>query len=192
MARQRWVLRKLECQTCHARSEDLVADGAQPSPCSCGGARTKPDPVAPKSPTVFSDVIWGGPQYVENFGDEPIFVETKSQYRALCAAHGFENRVRHVPVPGTDRSPHTTRWDVGLPPGVDPRPFALLSPAEQVQRRASEAPRLGFTVDQLALISDNLESTLFEGQAAPRPSAEFIPHRRMPFDTSRYVDETIG
>jgi len=50
---------------------------------------------------------------------------------------GVVNVVRHVPPPGTDKSPHTTNWSTGLPEGVDGRPMSMLSSEEQEMRRAA-------------------------------------------------------
>lgn len=35
---------------------------------------------------------------------------SKSDMRQAARALGLENRVEHVPLPGTDKSPHTSRW----------------------------------------------------------------------------------
>lgn len=130
-----------------------LTEAGQPMACpTCGEVGRRPDPVAPLSPTVLSDELWGGPRFIENLAPEPVWVETKSQYRAACAAHGFENRVQHVPVPGSDTSPHTTTWDIGPAPGRDPRPFSALSAAEQVSRRAEAAERFGMTVEEVARV----------------------------------------
>jgi hypothetical protein len=175
--RRRWVWKTFVCETC-GPSSDLAPD-RQPFPCpTCGGPTHRPDPTAPSSPTVLGDTLWGGPRYIENLAPEPIWCETKSDYRALCATHGMENRVKHVPVPGTDKSPVTQSWDLGPPPGVDPRPFALLSPAEQTIRREEEAARLGFTVEQLASFGDNLEASKYIAFKEPDWTVSFEPDRR--------------
>lgn len=154
--RRRWVERPLICSTrCGALGKHLVEDG-QPIVCPICGGPAERWIATPSSPTVQDDGLWGGAQLVHNIGPEPIFVRTKSEYRALLAAHGLRQKVRHVPMPGTDKSPVTQTWDIGLPPGVDPRPYCMLRPEEQAVRRADAAARLGFTVDELEAISRDL------------------------------------
>ncbi len=170
--RRRWVSRQVACDCGHVWFA-LLEDGQPYPPCPhCGAVGRRPDPIAPQSATVFSDTLWGGPQMVENFGPVPIRVETKSQYRALCAAHGMRQKVRHVPIPGTDKSPITQTWDIGLPPGVDGRPMALLSPKEQRVRRREAAQRLGCRVSDLAKWSRRT-AALDRIPEPPRSACEF-------------------
>lgn len=49
---------------------------------------------------------------LENIGDQPVTVYSRSELKRELNARGLEECVRHVPVPGTDSSPFTTRWDV--------------------------------------------------------------------------------
>lgn len=186
MARRRFVFRTLICAVCHTPTTALMEDGVaaicrrdsgHPAGMLCGGLLVRPDPTAPLSPTVFDDQLWGGPRWLENVAPQPIYCETKSEYRALLAAHGMAERVRHMPTPGSDKSPHTTRWDVGLPPGVDARPFAMLTPPEQTHRRQEAAERFGWTVDELVAMGANLESTGVDLPSGPDSSCEFIPDR---------------
>jgi hypothetical protein len=152
--RRRFVWKTWVCDA-HGAFSGLSEDG-QPLRCSdCGQLGHRPDPIGPTSPTVYGDTLWGGPRWVENLDTQPVWIETKSQYRAECAARGFENRVHHVPVPGTDKSPVTVTWDIGSAPGHDPRPMAALSPAEQKVRREEASVRLGLTVSELEAISGN-------------------------------------
>jgi hypothetical protein len=55
------------------------------------------------------DEIPGG-QWVENLGHEPVFIESKSQLKHEREMRGLEPMVRHVGTPGSDKSPHTTKW----------------------------------------------------------------------------------
>lgn len=55
------------------------------------------------------DTFIGGRIY-ENLGHEPVFIESRSHLRRELKARGLEEFVRHTPVPGTDKSPHTTSW----------------------------------------------------------------------------------
>lgn len=47
---------------------------------------------------------------IENMTPEPIRFTSKTAWRAKMKELGLVNRVQHVPVPGTDKSPHTSRW----------------------------------------------------------------------------------
>lgn len=186
MARFSYVIRKLACPSCGRQSEQVVdrSEGAPPVVCSaCQVELVAPGALAPKSPTIVDDVLWGGPQWVHNIADKPIFVETKTEYRALLAAHGMKQKVRHVPVPGTDKSPVTTSWNIGPPPGVDPRPFCMLTPDEQRIRRQESAERLGYSVEELNALEHGGTGVSTEAlrriqfKEAPRPSVEFIPDK---------------
>jgi len=66
-------------------------------------------PHARGSATVIGDDIPGG-MLITNLGHEPVMVYSKSQILAEASARGLKPFVRHTPVPGTDKSPHTTRW----------------------------------------------------------------------------------
>lgn len=59
--------------------------------------------------TVIPDDIPGGVT-VENLGPTPVTFYTRSAHRAYLQAHGLTQKVRHVGLPGTDKSPHTQRW----------------------------------------------------------------------------------
>lgn len=56
-----------------------------------------------------SDDIPGG-MTLENLGDQPVTVYSKSELRRELKERGLVEMVRHVPVPGSDKSPHTTSW----------------------------------------------------------------------------------
>jgi hypothetical protein len=51
-----------------------------------------------------------GGQWFENLAPQPIYIESRSHLKREMAARGLEHKVRHVGVPGSDRSPATTRW----------------------------------------------------------------------------------
>lgn len=46
----------------------------------------------------------------ENGLPHPVRIRSWSEYRRLMKQHGCEQAVRHVGVPGSDKSPHTTNW----------------------------------------------------------------------------------
>lgn len=47
---------------------------------------------------------------LENLGPTPVTVYSRSELRRELRARGLEECIRHVPVPGSDKSPHTTNW----------------------------------------------------------------------------------
>lgn len=69
-------------------------------------------PYEPRRSTraFISDELPGGPQMLENLGPMPVYIESKSQLRDELRARGLRQSVHHVGVPGSDRSPNTTRW----------------------------------------------------------------------------------
>jgi len=56
------------------------------------------------------DVTWPGGKTFENLGDAPQTFYAPSELTRYLKTHRLEPMVRHQPVPGTDRSPHTTSW----------------------------------------------------------------------------------
>lgn len=64
-----------------------------------------------------------------NLGPEPIHITSHAQRRALMAASGRTEFIRHTPVPGTDRSPYTSDWSKG---SVDAK---TLANAEEIVAR---------------------------------------------------------
>lgn len=68
-------------------------------------------PYEPRRGTaIIDDQIAGGARYFENLGHDRVWVESKSQLRDECRARGLQPRVEHRGVPGTDKSPQTSRW----------------------------------------------------------------------------------
>ncbi len=59
---------------------------------------------------MIDDTVPGGARYFENLGPEPVYIASKSQLKDELRARGLKERVHHVGVPGTDRSPQTQRW----------------------------------------------------------------------------------
>jgi hypothetical protein len=55
------------------------------------------------------DEFIGGRVY-ENLGHEPVYIESRSHLKRELQARGLVEMVRHVPIPGTDKSPHTVSW----------------------------------------------------------------------------------
>jgi hypothetical protein len=59
---------------------------------------------------MIDDTISGGARYFENLGEQPVFISSKSQLRDELRARGLRENVKHVGVPGTDKSRETQRW----------------------------------------------------------------------------------
>lgn len=80
------------------------------------------------------DEIPGG-VWIENLGPKPVKVYSHSERRDLMRAAGVEEFVRHQPVPGSDKSPHTTRWtgspEFKLPKHYEDIPVINVDPAER-------------------------------------------------------------
>lgn len=55
-------------------------------------------------------VTWPGGKTFENLGDQPVTFYHRSEYDKYLRNHRLEEFVRHQPVPGSDKSPHTTSW----------------------------------------------------------------------------------
>ena len=96
----------LRCRRCGIIGEQFVRLGI-PSPCrACGGATDK---IWTRPPAMIRDSIRGG-VVVENLTPHPKRFYSKTEIRDEMRARGVESRVKHVGLPGSDRSPHTTRW----------------------------------------------------------------------------------
>ena len=67
------------------------------------------EPFVAANLAVIDDSIPGG-MVIENMAHHPITFYSKSDYRREMKARGLINRVEHIGVPGTDKSPHTSRW----------------------------------------------------------------------------------
>jgi hypothetical protein len=61
------------------------------------------------SPAVIDDSIPGG-MTIENMGPEPLTFYSKSEWRREMKRRGLRPNVRHMTLPGTDKSEFTTRW----------------------------------------------------------------------------------
>ena len=78
-------------------------------------------PFCPHGPTrvsIIDDTLTGGARWMHNLGDDPVWVETKTQYRQELAARGLV-QVERSSYNKHDKSPWATRTT--LRPGqVDP------------------------------------------------------------------------
>lgn len=99
------------CHNC-AWEGEITARPFEHPPCPRCGHETHR--VWKKATSVAGDEIPGG-TWIENLGDQPMFFETKSAIVKEAHRRGLEPMVRHVPVPGTDKSPHTSDWSAVSP-----------------------------------------------------------------------------
>lgn len=58
---------------------------------------------------IIDDSIPGG-MVIENMSATPMTFYSKSDWRREMKARGLTNKVEHVGVPGSDKSPQTSRW----------------------------------------------------------------------------------
>jgi hypothetical protein len=58
-----------------------------------------------------ADITWPGGKTFENLGDQPVTFYSPTEKAKYLREHNIEEFVRHQPVPGSDHSPHTTRWE---------------------------------------------------------------------------------
>ena len=99
----------LECPACGLIQRDQLLRREDHPPCPQDGTlmRYRWDVF----PGVIDDQLPGGPQWIENLGHRPVYVETKSQLRDEAAARGLQPFVRHTPPdPGSDKAKETSRW----------------------------------------------------------------------------------
>jgi predicted RNA-binding Zn-ribbon protein involved in translation (DUF1610 family) len=116
------------CTVC-AWEAEIHAKPHEHPPCpTCGGVTER---VWRASARVNGDEIPGG-TWIENLGPEPMQFFAKSDIVREAKRRGLEPMVRHVPVPGTDKSPHTTSWDM-------PSQYTLDAAAALVARVTSVA-----------------------------------------------------
>jgi hypothetical protein len=57
-----------------------------------------------------ADVTWPGGRTFENLSDQPMTFYSPTEKAQYLKANRIEEFVRHVPVPGSDKSPHTVKW----------------------------------------------------------------------------------
>jgi len=94
------------CDNGHDKRDVLRSMAQRNDPCpDCGAAITRMH----RGMNMIGDDIPGG-LVVENLGDRPIRVYSKSALKWEAQKRGLSQHVRHVGVPGSDRSPHTSRW----------------------------------------------------------------------------------
>lgn len=115
--RKRYLFKTFYCPDEH-KTHKFVEDNTEWVLCEhpgCAFAATLPAIMKGLSASVHGDEV----DYIDhNLGPEPIRIRSMSQRRAIMAATGRQEFIRHTPVPGTDKSPHTTDWSKG---SIDPQ-----------------------------------------------------------------------
>lgn len=122
-----YLFRKFECPDGHVTHKfvDATDEAVLCESAGCRFAAVRPE-VYNGNFSVHGDAL----DYIDhNLGPDPIHITSKTQRRALMAATGRTEFIRHTPVPGTDKSPHTTDWSKG---SMDP--YTLRMAEELMQR----------------------------------------------------------
>lgn len=99
------------CGVCGALHEDVLTRG--PVPSHCGQPMQKQ--WTSSFPAVIDDSIPGG-ETIENLAPTPQTFYSRSEKRLYLKQHGIREKVQHVGLQGSDKSPYTTRW--ACPPAV--------------------------------------------------------------------------
>ena len=94
------------CDNGHDKRDVLRSIAQRNDPCpDCGAGILR----IYRGMNLIADEIPGG-MWVENLGPERIKVHSKSELKWEAQKRGLVQNVRHVGVPGSDKSPHTSRW----------------------------------------------------------------------------------
>jgi hypothetical protein len=131
------------CPVCGWQDEIYAAPFQRPPCPHCGG---ETDRLWVQQSAAMRQDSWEGGKTFENLGPEPVTLYSRTELKAELEKRGLQEAVRHVPVPGSDRSPHTTRWDVPCQKTLENARILL----ERCGASAPEAPgpRLGVRVDR--------------------------------------------
>lgn len=99
----------IQCRTCAHTFEAFVwyHTQAKKVPCRQCGARTTV--VWRSAPHMRPDTIPGG-KVIENLTPTPVRYDSHSAIKRAMEAAGVESKVQHIGTPGSDKSPHTSRW----------------------------------------------------------------------------------
>lgn len=57
---------------------------------------------------------WPGGKWFENLGPHPVKLYSNTERKKIMKERGLREFVRHQPLQGTDKSPHTTDWSAGI------------------------------------------------------------------------------
>lgn len=146
------------CTTC-AWAGDVIAAPFVNPPCPACGGVTERSWTA--SAAVRGDEYPGG-RVIENLGHLPVVVYSRSELTRIARARGLESFVRHTPLPGTDKSPHTTSWAASSPWMIEQARLLL----ERVGTQAPPRPEPPITEDV---------PTAFAGRVDTTPGPATIP-----------------
>jgi hypothetical protein len=109
-----FTTRPFACASCDHREKVLGWDYDAPRQCPNGHGPLEGDlGQFDKAPCVIPDGIPGGmlvKHAICNPDGSPRRFDSQSELREYARARGWTNVVEHKPLPGTDKSPHTTRW----------------------------------------------------------------------------------
>lgn len=93
------------------------------------------------SQAVIGDDRFIGGMTLENLDHDPVTVYSRSELKREMDARGLQSFVRHMPLKGTDKSPHTTDWSKG---SIDPQTLAnakaLVSRQPTVKATPTDVP----------------------------------------------------
>lgn len=94
---------------CGWHREDCYEPIRHDCACPACGARTARVWLSRAAAVIGDDPFIGGKTF-EHMGHEPVTVYSRAEYHRELAQRGLREFVRHQPTPGSDKSPHTTRW----------------------------------------------------------------------------------
>lgn len=117
------------CVQCQWEGEVFARPYEMPPCPACGGSTER---VWRRSAGVRDDA-WPGGKTFDNLGPEPVTLYSRSELRRELQARHLEECVRHVPLPGSDKSPHTTSWAT-----MDP--YTLDAARALVERDTGQSP----------------------------------------------------
>lgn len=80
---------RYECESCGTAQKQLHWSYEPPKPCACGGTLRGESASAQKGPFVIDDQLEGGARFFEHMGPEPVYCETKTQWRRELKARGL-------------------------------------------------------------------------------------------------------
>ena len=96
----------VQCRVCDQIDEALLKIGVSETACVCGGVAEKV--WAGCAPMMIRDSIRGG-VVLENLTPQPKRFYSRTEIKDEMRARGVREMVRHVGVPGSDKSPFTQR-----------------------------------------------------------------------------------
>lgn len=100
----------MTCENCGAKPNSIVIHGSQ---LWCWPCHNTAKGETSSSAGVIGDDIPGGIEINHGICNEdgsPRRYYSKSEMVREAKRRGLHNHVEHVTAPGTDKSPHTTRW----------------------------------------------------------------------------------